>query len=152
MTTRITRTWFSSTALRWAAAAACVAGGLALTAVQFSTARAANAEGKNMLLVHNVFFSLKESNAANRKKLVDSCDKYLADHPGTVFYAAGVVSDLDRPVNDRDWDVGLHVIFKDRASHDAYQTAPKHLKFIDENKETWAKVRVFDTDANSPQK
>jgi hypothetical protein len=41
------------------------------------------------------------------------------------------------------------VIFKDRASHDAYQTAPKHLQFIEENKPTWAKVRVFDSDANA---
>jgi hypothetical protein len=105
-----------------------------------------------MLLVHNVYFSLKESNDANRKKLVAACDKYLSDHPGTVFYAAGTVSDLDRSVNDRDWDVGLHVIFKDRASHDAYQDAPKHLKFIEENKDAWAKVRVFDTDASSPKK
>ncbi|HEX7380236.1 MAG TPA: Dabb family protein [Pirellulales bacterium] len=123
---------------------------LTITATQRSLA--ANAQGKPMLLVHNVFFSLKESNDANRKKLVAACDKYLSDHPGTVFYAAGTVSDLDRSVNDRDWDVGLHVIFKDRASHDAYQEAPQHLKFIEENKDGWAKVRVFDTDASSPQK
>ena len=147
MTTRTHSTWVGLTAV-----AACMAGALAVAALHLTTARAANAEGKNMLLVHNVYFSLKESNDANRKKLVDACDKYLSDHPGTVFYAAGVVSELDRPVNDRDWDVGLHVIFKDRASHDAYQDAPKHLKFIEENKDTWAKVRVFDTDANNPKK
>jgi quinol monooxygenase YgiN len=132
-----------------AAMAGCAAGLLALAAnAHLSTARAANAEGKNMF-VHNVYFKLKESNAANRQKLVDACDQYLSDHPGTVFYAAGTVSDLDRPVNDRDWDVGLHVIFKDQAAHDAYQDAPKHLKFIAENKDTWAKVRVFDTAAKS---
>lgn len=102
-----------------------------------------------MLLVHNVYFSLKEPTDANRKQLVAACDKYLSDHPGTVFYAAGTLADLDRPVNDRDWDVGLHVIFKDQAAHDAYQDAPKHLKFIDENRDTWDKVRVFDTDAKS---
>lgn len=102
-----------------------------------------------MLLVHNVYFSLKEPTDANRKKLVAACDKYLSDHPGTVFYAAGTLADLDRPVNDREFDVGLHVIFKDRAAHDAYQTAPKHLQFIEENKPTWAKVRVFDSNANA---
>jgi quinol monooxygenase YgiN len=128
---------------------AVVAGGLLSAAVNalLPHASAANAEGKTMMLVHNVYFSLKESNEANRRKLVEACDKYLSDHPGTVFYAAGTVSALDRSVNDRDWDVGLHVIFKDQASHDAYQDAPKHLKFIEESKDTWAKVRVFDTDA-----
>jgi quinol monooxygenase YgiN len=145
LTTR-TNTW-----LGMAAMVGC-AGLLAVTAsLHLSTARAANAEGKNML-VHNVYFKLKESNETNQQKLVDACDKYLSDHPGTVFYAAGTVSDLDRPVNDRDWDVGLHVIFKDQAAHDAYQDAPKHLKFIDENKDTWAKVRVFDTDAKAAKK
>ncbi|HUY92331.1 MAG TPA: Dabb family protein [Pirellulales bacterium] len=104
-----------------------------------------------MLLVHNVFFSLKEPTDANGKKLVAACHKYLSDHPGTVFYAAGTLADLDRPVNDRDFDVGLHVIFEDRASHDAYQTAPKHLQFIEENKADWAKVRVFDSNACGAQ-
>jgi hypothetical protein len=146
LTTR-TNTW-----LGMATIIACAAGLFAVaTNAQLSTARAANAEGKNML-VHNVYFSLKDSNAANRRKLVEACDKYLSDHPGTVFYVAGTVSDLDRSVNDRDWDVGLHVVFKDQASHDAYQDAPKHLKFIEENKDTWSKVRVFDTDAASPKK
>lgn len=100
-----------------------------------------------MLLVHNVYFTLKEPTDENRKKLVAACHKYLSGHPGTVFYAAGTLADLDRPVNDRDFDVGLHVIFEDRAAHDAYQTAPKHLKFIEENKADWAKVRVFDSNA-----
>jgi hypothetical protein len=104
-----------------------------------------------MLLVHNVYFSLKEPTDENREKLVAACHKYLSDHPGTVFYAAGTLADLDRPVNDRDFDVGLHVIFKDRASHDSYQTAPKHLQFIEENKATWAKVRVFDSNASQPK-
>lgn len=148
MLTNRTKHW-----LGLAAIAACVAGVLCFAAsAQLSNARAANSEGKNMLLVHNVYFSLKESNDDNRRMLVAACDKYLSDHPGTVFYAAGTVADLDRSVNDRDWDVGLHVIFKDRASHDAYQDAPKHIKFIEENKDAWAKVRVFDTDANRPKK
>lgn len=101
-----------------------------------------------MLLAHNVYFTLKEPTPENRQKLIEACHKYLAHHPGTVFYAAGTLADLNRPVNDREFDVGLHVIFKDRASHDAYQTAPDHLKFIEENKDGWAKVRVFDTDAS----
>lgn len=145
--TRTKKVWFGLLAV-----AAGVAGALAVSACALSTTRAAPAEGKNMMLVHNVYFALKESNDANRRKLVEACDRYLSDHPGTVFYAAGTVSELDRPVNDRDWDVGLHVIFKDRASHDAYQDAPKHLKFIEENKDTWSKVRVFDTDASNPKK
>jgi hypothetical protein len=99
------------------------------------------------MLVHDVFFTLHEPTPENRRKLVEACRKYLSGHPGTLFFAAGTVSDLDRPVNVRDWDVGLHVIFQDRAAHDAYQAAPNHLQFVEENKPGWKQVRVFDTDA-----
>jgi hypothetical protein len=97
-------------------------------------------------LAHNVFFALKESTPAARQKLVAACQKYLSKHPGTVYFAAGVLcDDLQRDVNDRDWDVVLHLVFKDKAAHDAYQDAPLHNQFIAENKAGWKKVRVFDS-------
>ena len=99
------------------------------------------------LLVHNVYFALHDKSPAARQKLIDDCNKYLTGHPGTVFFAVGTVSDLDRPVNDRDFDVGLHVIFENRKAHDEYQSAQRHITFIEANKPTWAKVRVFDSDA-----
>ncbi len=102
------------------------------------------------MLAHNVYFTLKDSTPENRQKLVNACHAYLSDHPGTVFYAAGVVSDLDRSVNDRDFDVGLHLVFATRADQDAYQTADKHLRFIEESKDLWKQVRVFDSDVHGP--
>ena len=97
------------------------------------------------LLVHNVFFTLKDSTPAARRALVDACHKYLAGHEGTVHFSAGAIADdLARDVNDREFDVALHLVFKDKAAHDTYQTHPRHLKFISENEGNWAKVRVFD--------
>ena len=49
-------------------------------------------------------------------------------------------------MNDRDYDVTLVVVFDSRASHDAYQTAERHNRFIAEHADSWAKVRVFDAD------
>ena len=43
------------------------------------------------------------------------------------------------------FDVALHVVFADKAAHDAYQTVEDHLKFIEENKANWKQVRVFDS-------
>lgn len=98
------------------------------------------------MLVHNVYFTLKDNSAEAKRKLVDACKKYLSKHPGTAFFAAGTLAeDLKRPINDRDFDVGLHLVFKDRASHDKYQDAPLHKQFIEENKENWKQVRVFDS-------
>lgn len=96
---------------------------------------------------HMVYFQLKDGTPANREKLVEACKKYLADHDGVVFYSAGpIAADFKRDVNDRDWDVALHLVFTDKAAHDKYAVHPQHLKFIEENKETWAKVRVFDSE------
>ena len=98
-------------------------------------------------VVHNVFFTLHESTPATRQKLVDDCRKYLSGHPGEVYFSAGVLCDsLARPVNDREFDVGLHVVFRSMADHDVYQQDPRHLRFIEENKPTWKKVRVFDSE------
>ena len=107
-------------------------------------------DAKQPLLIHNVYFTLKDGTADNTQKLTDACFKYLKDHPGVVFFAAGpLVQELDRPVNVRDFHVGLLVVFKNKQAHDDYQVAQQHLQFIEENKPTWDKVRVFDTYSKS---
>lgn len=98
------------------------------------------------MVSHDVFFSLKEKTPANQAKLVALCKKYLTGHEGEVFFSAGVLAeDLKREVNDVDFDVALHIVFADKAAHDKYQTAPRHLEFIKEGKDLWGKVRVFDS-------
>jgi Stress responsive A/B Barrel Domain len=97
-------------------------------------------------LAHNVFFKLTDPTPANVQALVAACHKYLTVQPGIEFFAAGpICAELDRPVNDRDWHVGLHLVFVDKAAHDAYQDDPTHNVFVAENKPTWAGVRVFDS-------
>ena len=101
------------------------------------------------MLGHMVYFTLKDRSAAAVEKMLTACRTYLTGHPGTVLFAVGtVVPDLDRPVNQTDFDVALHVVFETRAAHDAYQTAPRHLQFIAENKANWERVRVFDANVN----
>jgi hypothetical protein len=98
------------------------------------------------MLSHNVFFTLHDDAPAAVQQLVDGCQRYLKDHPGVVFFAAGTVgNEFARPVNDRMFDVALHVVFTDKAAHDKYQEAADHLKFIEENKANWKQVRVFDS-------
>jgi hypothetical protein len=97
-------------------------------------------------LAHNVFFKLKDRSPAKVEELVAACQKYLNVQPGIVFFAAGtLVPDLAREVNDRDWDVALHLVFTDKAAHDAYQDDPTHNRFIVEMKPNWVAVRVFDS-------
>jgi hypothetical protein len=98
------------------------------------------------MLAHNVYFTLNDNSEAARQALVAACKTYLTGHPGVVFFAAGTLQEeLSRPVNDRAFDVALHVVFDSLASHDAYQQAPRHLRFVGENKANWKQVRVFDS-------
>lgn len=98
------------------------------------------------MLAHNVYFALNDDSDAAKQALVAACKKYLVDHPGVVFFACGTLQDeCQRPVNVRDFDVALHLVFDSVANHDAYQDAPRHHQFVDENKASWKNVRVFDS-------
>jgi hypothetical protein len=98
------------------------------------------------LLAHNVYFSLKDGSEAARERLLAACRKYLPGHPGILFFGCGTrAAELCREVNDQDFDVGLHIVFRDQAAHDHYQDTPAHHQFIAENKDNWRKVRVFDS-------
>jgi hypothetical protein len=99
------------------------------------------------MLAHIVYFTLESQTPEAIQQLVSACHQFLSDHDGVAFFGVGTrTEDLQRPVNQTDFDVALHIVFESRADHDRYQTHPRHLEFIDRNKESWAKVRVFDTD------
>ena len=118
---------------------------LALAAL-VAAAIPARAQNAPQLLAHDVYFSLNDASPAARDALVAACKKYLTGHEGTVAFSAGVLaSDLNREVNDRNFDVALHITFASRAAHDKYQEAPRHKQFIEENQKNWKKVRVFDS-------
>jgi len=123
-----------------------IAGVAALSLWMSGSSPVVGADKGQMKLVHDVYFTLKDSSAESKAKLVAACKKYLAKHPGILFFAAGTLAtELKREVNVLDWDVGLHIVFDSKANHDKYQEAATHLQFITENKEGWKKVRVFDT-------
>ncbi len=98
------------------------------------------------MLAHNVFFDLQDESDASINELIDACYKYLAPHEGIVFFSAGPrILEKQRDVNDLDFEVALTVIFKDVASHDAYQVSEIHQEFIALFKDNWKNVRVFDS-------
>jgi Stress responsive A/B Barrel Domain len=96
---------------------------------------------------HMVYFQLKDSSPEARQKLVDACKKYLKEHDGVTFFAAGTIAnDLKGDLYDRDWDVALHLVFKNKAGLDKYIDSKTHKQFVEENKDSWKKVRVFDSE------
>jgi len=100
---------------------------------------------ENQQLAHHVYFKLKDNSADKVQQLVDAIKKYLQGHPGETYFSVGTLAaELNREVNDRDFDVALCVVFESKQAHDAYQIADRHLEYIETNKDNWAQVRVFD--------
>jgi hypothetical protein len=93
-----------------------------------------------------VFFTLKNSSKETREKFVASCDKYLSGHDGAVYFSVGTIAeDVEEPVSVKDFDVALHVVFQNKAAKAKYLEHPRHKRFVEENREQFAKVRVFDS-------
>ena len=97
-------------------------------------------------VAHMVYFKLKDSSGANRAKFAASCKLLLSSHEGAVSFAVGTLAgDLNGPYNDHDFDVSLHLVFVNKAALDKYHAHTRHDKFLVENKDSWEKVRVFDS-------
>lgn len=64
-------------------------------------------------------------------RLLAGADQYLKPIPGVLHYHVGRMVPSHRPVVDQSYQVGLHVVFADKQSQDAYQVHPLHLEFVD---------------------
>jgi hypothetical protein len=99
------------------------------------------------MLVHNVFFWLKEKDNAEAKasllaglKSLEAIDTIKAAYTGTPAATR-------RPVIDSSYDCAEVFIFDDEAGHDVYQVHPLHKKFIEECAHLWEKVVIYDVEA-----
>jgi hypothetical protein len=112
-----------------------------------SVTQAADTEA---VLTHDVFFVLADDAPETQAKLIAACHKFLTGHPGTIWFSAGPrAKEMEGEVNDRDFDVALHLVFKNKAALDAYGKSERHDQFLAEAKSLWSKVRVFDSYATA---
>lgn len=101
-------------------------------------------------VAHMVYFTLRDATSEASEAMVEACHKYLKDHPGVLYFSAGIRGpEFQRDVNDQEYHVALNVVFDNKDSHDKYQIAADHRQFIEENKSQWAQVRVFDSYVSS---
>jgi hypothetical protein len=99
-----------------------------------------------MILVHDVYFTLHDPSEEAKARFVQACLQHLSGHEGCLAMSAGTCApEFDRPVNDRAFDVALHLTFADKAAHDAYQEHPRHKRFLEEIRPNRKQVRVFDS-------
>ena len=124
-----------------------------LAAVTVVCAFAIAARADETAVGHMVFFELKEKTPEAKKMLVDACYKLLKNHEGVLYFSAGPrAEDQKEPVSATEWDVALHIVFKDKASLQKYIPHPDHKKFVDENKASWKGVKVYDSHLDADRK
>lgn len=102
-------------------------------------------------LAHMVFFTLKDHSKESREAFIALAQKYLSGHDGVASFSVGAIAqDVVEPVSVRDFDVALHIVFNSKEAGAAYLKNPRHDSFVAEGKDTWTKVRVFDSYLATP--
>jgi len=99
------------------------------------------------MLIHTVFFWLKKGLSNDQVAQFHAGVETLQQIDSADAVYVGTPSKTpERPVIDSSYDVCLTVILKDIPAHDAYQADPIHQDFIDQFKEYWETVKVYDAD------
>lgn len=98
-------------------------------------------------LAHSVFIRLKDRTPEARARLAASCHKHLGPIEGATHFAVGTIAEdvVEPVVSIRDFDVSLLIVFESKEAEAKYLVDPRHLRFVAENKASFAGVRVFDT-------
>jgi len=112
-----------------------------------TTASNSNRKG-NIMLVHTVFFWLKEDLAQSQVTEFQNGLESLKGIESAEAVYVGTPSDsvADRPVIDCSYNFNLTVIFKDVDAHNEYQVDPAHKTFLETFKPMFAKVQIYDAD------
>lgn len=119
--------------------------GIATTGGYRMSVNAAPKEDQEQAIAHSVYFTLKDATPEKKTQLVADCKKYLSKPEGSLAFAAGTRGEeFKGQANDKDFDVALVLLFKDKAAFDKYAASEPHKKFIQENLSNWKTVRVFD--------
>ncbi len=120
---------------------------LSVVVVMAAQPRAAEKEAAAVHQAHMVFFALKDHSASAREKFVASCQKYLSGHEGVLYFSVGTIAEdaIEPGVGVKDFDCALHLVFESREAGARYLKHPRHVQFVEENKASFDKVRVFDS-------
>jgi hypothetical protein len=96
-------------------------------------------------LSHDVYFTLKDNTPEMRAALVRDCLGLRSLNGVLALWVGPRAEEFDRPTNDHEFDMALHVLFRDRAAHDLYQVSTAHQALLSTWMERFESVRVFDS-------
>ena len=97
------------------------------------------------IFIHHVYFWLKNpGNKEDLNKLLKGLEK-LSKIDYIKLFHIGKPADTNRDVIDTSYSVSWLLFFKNKDEEERYQKDPIHLKFVEECKDLWQKVVVYDS-------
>jgi hypothetical protein len=96
------------------------------------------------MFVHTVYFWLRPDLSPADRAAFTAGVESICRTPSVRHAWHGAPAATDRPIIDRTYSWGLTVVFDDLAGHDAYQDHPVHLRFVEQHREKWTKVQIYD--------
>lgn len=100
----------------------------------------------NPAFAHTVYFWLENpDNDVDRKKFETSLQKFLDSSKFAKTNFIGIPPKASRDVVDGSFTYSLIVTFESAKAQQSYQGEEAHLKFIEESKDLWTKVIVYDS-------
>ena len=101
--------------------------------------------------VHSVYFWLKNPDSKeDRTKFENSLHQFLMDSQYAKTGFLGIPPKATRAVVDDSFTYNLIVTFESAAAQQSYQEEEAHLVFIEECKDLWEKVVVYDANGIAP--
>lgn len=98
------------------------------------------------MLSHHVLFWLKpETTEAQKVAFRAGLDSLKGVETIESMYV-GTPAPISRPVVDTTYTFSLVIIFKDLAGHDVYQVHPIHKAFLDQFRELFERVVIYDAE------
>lgn len=99
------------------------------------------------MLIHTVNFWLKDDLSAQERAAFEAALQSLKNIASAeAVYVGTPAATPPRPVIDSSYDYMLTVLLKDLGAHDAYQADPLHQSFLNDNKDKWQRVHIYDAD------
>lgn len=96
------------------------------------------------MIAHHVIFWLKADTTDDQKLAFRKSLESLQGVETVKSVHVGTPAPIERAVVDTTYTFSLVVFFEDMAEHDVYQTHPIHLAFLDEFRQYFDKVVIYD--------
>ena len=80
---------------------------------------------------HMFFFQLSDTSKELVDHFIGLCVKYLSDYAGQRHFSVGYRAlEMNRPVNAKDFEIAVHMIFDTFESYVEYAKSDRHNEFI----------------------